>query len=555
VAAAPQNAVASIFRDDLMTVSDTPSAPSSQHALQQALLDAQSRAGIGLFIIDGNRILFANDAVCRMCGYSEAEMLAMPDFIVLAQPAYRDQIRRNAMRRVAGEQFGNTYEVGILTRDGGGREAQVTVVPMPSEQGVRLLVIIVDVTERKLAQDAHQRSEVMLREIVEGTSRAVGAEFFRALVRHLARALGVPVVLVGEVRPAHPTKLHSLALWTGEGFGPDIDYDLAASPCGRVYGGDACLFDGDLAARFPEARCMIEQVGVESYFGYPLTAANGEPLGVLAIMDREKMMPSEARTSLMAIFATRAAAELERLRAEAEIHKLNTELEARVQQRTAELSEVNQELETFAYSISHDLRAPLRGIDGFSRLQEEYGDRLDEQGSEYLVRVRRAAQRLGTLIDDLLELSRVSRHEMRRHRVDVSAIAVDIADDLRQSEPERNVTVRIEPHCMADGDPQLLRVLLENLIGNAWKYSRNTEKACIEFGRNAEGFFVRDNGAGFDMAYAEKLFMPFQRLHNPAEFEGSGIGLASAARVVRRHGGRIWAEGKPGCGAVFHFTL
>jgi PAS domain S-box-containing protein len=246
----------------------------------------------------------------------------------------------------------------------------------------------------------------------------------------------------------------------------------------------------------------------------------------------------------------------ERLRAEAEIRKLNAGLEARVARRTAELSEANRELESFAYSISHDLRAPLRGIDGFSRLlQEEYGSRLDDQGNEYLTRVRRAAQRLGTLIDDLLELSRVSRQEMRRVEVDLSALATDIVDDLRQSEPDREVGVDITARCTANGDPQLLRVLLENLLGNAWKYSRRTESARVEFGRDEHGYFVRDNGAGFDMAYAEKLFMPFQRLHNPADFEGSGIGLASAARVVRRHGGRIWAEGRPGAGAVFRFTL
>ena len=410
-----------------------------------------------------------------------------------------------------------------------------------------------EITERR-------HTEAVLRAIVEGTARVTGDEFFHALVCHLARALSVPFALVGAVSPADPTRLHTLAFWSGESFAPEMDYDLATTPCGQVFGQAPRLFDSHVGADFPLAACMLDALGADSYFGYPLTGASGEPLGVLAIMDSRPMAASDERTALMSIFAARAAAELERQRAEAAIRQLNADLEERVKRRTAELTEANRELESFAYSISHDLRAPLRGIDGFSRLlQEEYGDRLDVQGSEYLVRVRRATQRLGTLIDDLLELSRVSRREMRRVRVDLSTLVAEIADDLRRAEPERVVDVHIEPHCATEGDPQLLRVLLENLVGNAWKYSRDNRVARIEFGSETTAgeirYFVRDNGVGFDMAYVDKLFGPFQRLHNPAEFEGSGIGLASAARVVRRHGGLIWAESRVGEGAVFRFTL
>lgn len=533
------------------------SSPSpAPHTLHRALLDAQSRAGIGLFIIEGERVSYANEAACRIFGYSEAEIFGLPDFIVLVHPDYRELVRANQRRRVAGEQFDNAYEIGIVTGSGERREAEVTAVAMPSERGVQLLVVIVDITERKRAQEARRRSEAMLRDIVEGTSRVTGAEFFRALVRDLTRVLAVPIALVGEVRPGEPGKLHSLALWVGNGFGPDIDYDLATTPCGQVYGQSACLFADGLTSTFPAMRPILEKLGAQSYFGYPLTGANGEALGVLAILDSQPMAPSDERASLMSIFAARAAAELERQRAEAEIRKLNAELEARVKRRTSELSEVNRELESFAYSISHDLRAPLRGIDGFSRLLlEEYGDKLDQQGNEYLTRVRRATQRMGTLIDDLLQLSRVSRKEMQRVRVDLSALTAEIVQDLRQGHPERPVTVKIAAGCTVHGDPQLLRVLLENLLGNAWKYTRHSDHPEIEFGRDAAGFFVRDNGAGFDMTYADKLFVPFQRLHSPAEFEGSGVGLASAARVVRRHEGKIWAEGKTGAGAAFHFTL
>ena len=247
--------------------------------------------------------------------------------------------------------------------------------------------------------------------------------------------------------------------------------------------------------------------------------------------------------------------------AEEAIRSVNAELELRVAARTTELSDANRELEAFAYSISHDLRAPLRSIDGFSRLlEEDYGNRLDQTGLEYLGRVRNAAQRMSTLINDLLELSRVSRQEMHWQPVDLSAIAHDAARTLIDTTPERKVSVHIEPGCTVQGDPRLLQSVLENLIGNAWKYSSKTENATMEFGSTRVGdgttaFYVRDNGAGFDMAYATWLFTPFQRLHGADDFEGSGIGLASAARVIKRHGGRIWADAAPGKGACFYFTL
>ena len=246
----------------------------------------------------------------------------------------------------------------------------------------------------------------------------------------------------------------------------------------------------------------------------------------------------------------------DRKRVEASLRQLNLDLE----QRSAELEAMNKELEAFTYSVSHDLRAPLRAIDGFSQaLVEDYGENLDAEGRDHLRRVLSAAQRMGELIDGLLSLARLTREEIYLETVDLSALARSVAQDLRQSQPDRHVDLVIAEGARVQGDRRLLEVVLQNLLANAWKFTSRQPHARIEFGRREENgkpvFFVRDNGAGFDMAYSPKLFGAFQRLHAQGEFAGHGIGLATAQRVIRRHGGRIWGEGQVGGGATFSFTL
>ena len=305
-----------------------------------------------------------------------------------------------------------------------------------------------------------------------------------------------------------------------------------------------------------------------SVFYPPDDVANGKPAQELEQAAREGRMEDEGwrvrkdGTRFWANVVITAIRENGRLVGFAKVTRDLSERKAneeRLRRYAAELETANAELDAFSYSVSHDLRAPLRSIDGFSQiLLEDYGTQLDAAGKNALERVRAATQRMGGLIDDLLKLSRVSRSEMRLETVDLSALAAAIARDLGRA-GERKVEIDITPRLVVQGDPRLLRVALENLLGNAWKYTGKRSDARIEFSatdqKGERVFYIRDNGAGFDMRYADKLFGAFQRLHGEAEFEGTGIGLATVQRIIRRHHGRIWAEGKVGEGATFYFTV
>ena len=296
--------------------------------------------------------------------------------------------------------------------------------------------------------------------------------------------------------------------------------------------------------------------GMMAYFAVGL--ASFLSVLLLIIVSRNLVRERDLRIASEATTLELSAANVQIVSTAAQIKSLNAELEDRVRLRTAELESTNRELEAFSYSVSHDLRAPLRTIDGFSlALEEDFHDVVGEAGRDYIARVRSGVQRMGGLIDALLQLSRITRAEISRADVDVSAVVETVAGNLREENPAQVLHFQIEPQMHANADPHLLQVAFENLLGNAVKFSSRKPESqiSISFDKAKEAFLVEDNGAGFDMHYASKLFNAFNRLHGDKDFKGSGIGLATVARVVRRHHGRIWAESQVGHGARFWFTL
>jgi PAS domain S-box-containing protein len=431
------------------------------------------------------------------------------------------------------------------------------------------LVLAQDITARKRAEAALRRSAERL-ETLRDIDRAILAEqapeaIAQAAIGHIRALLscwradislfdweaqhGVVLAWAGSGEPRFPVGTR-LPL---EAYG---DRDLAVLRAGNVH----VVEDVRALASPPPTIRAAQADGLCSYVRVPLLARQ-ELLGTLNLMaDRPGAFTADD-VDIAREVADQLAVALRQARLHAQVQRHAEELEARVAERTARLEEINAELEAFSYSVSHDLRAPLRSIDGFSQaLLEDCASGLDALGQDYLRRIREAAQRMGELIDALLLLARVTRAELHRQTVDLSALAQAIAAELRQREPGRAVTFAIAEGLQASGDPRLLRIALENLLGNAWKFTATHAQARIEVGvlPQADGgpvYFVRDDGVGFDMAYADKLFGAFQRLHRAREFAGAGIGLATVRRIIQRHGGRIWAEAAVERGATFYFTL
>ncbi len=471
-----------------------------------------------------------NTGAERMFGWAAAEVVGAHHSLIVP-PELRSEPQHNTELLERGE-MPPTFETVRLAKDGRRLDVQISLSGVYDEEGKLKLVagIFRDITERKAAEAALRQSEHRFRALVE-----LSSDWY------------------WQTDEEHRFTFREGAVLNRMGIPPEADYGIRRWEMKFVNMGEAdwrkyrAILD-----RREEFRDLLFGRVTPSGSVFWATVS-GKPMYDDA--GRFVGYHGTGRDVTAQVLAEHALRE-----SEAELRRVNEGLEVRVAERTAELAAANKELEAFAYSVSHDLRAPLRAIDGFSRvLIEDYGAKLDAEACGYLDRVRGAVQRMGDLIDDMLQLSRVARVEMRPEAVDLSVLAEEIVAQLRLAAPERRVDVSVDAGLSARGDARLLGIVLNNLFENAWKYTGRTADARIEFSAAADGretvFCVKDNGAGFDMRYVDKLFGAFQRLHSEREFPGTGVGLATVARIVHRHGGRVWAVGEPGKGASFFFAL
>jgi len=406
--------------------------------------------------------------------------------------------------------------------------------------------------------DEQKRIYEVMRSLAVSSSALDFEDFLRISVKNLALLYDCKYAFVGELLPCG-TRVRTLAVWAGEDFADNFEYDLEGTPCQDILDGKKELIPCNAAKLYPSDQ-MLADMGVESYFGSSLFARNQRVLGLISVMNIRPLQPDGWSEPILSAYASRLAVEFESKYDEQELLRYRHHLESLVEERTRQMQAINEELEAFNYSVSHDLRAPLRSIAGFSQaLEEDCCDELSEDGRGYLLRITQSAKRMGELIDDLLRLSKIGSQKISFVELDLAQIANEVMATLKDAGSELSIDFQCNPIKKVEGDPGLLRVVMENLLGNALKYSQNKNSAMISLG-STEGdegivYFVKDNGAGFDMTYVGKLFSAFSRLHNEKEFEGTGIGLATVQRIIRRHGGRVWAKGEVGVGATFYFTL
>ena len=466
--------------------------------------------------------------------YSEADRLA------LVQKVRTD-------RHLAG------HETRMLSS--AGEPVPVRIWSEPIELGGEAcrLTFMLNIAEEK-------QREATLINIAEGVSGATGEAFFLSLAEHLARAVNADGILIAE--KTQPGELDSWALIDQGQLQPNRSIALNSAVYDRIMASSGMVVLEELSGSNLLTNAPRLLAANRTLAGLPLRDGDGSNIGLLLVTWQAAVTPGNDLRSLMSIFGSRCAAELVRLRRDREIGRLNETLEQRVAARTAQLEYLNRELDAFAYSVSHDLKSPLRSIDGFLHmLHDQMADRMLPADEELFQRASSSASRMGGLISDLLSLARVSQGQLQRMDVNLNELVDSVIRHERDRDPTHDIEILIEPGMRANCDPRMAEIVLENLIGNAWKYAHKQAQPRMEIGQEAtaEGepavFYVKDNGAGFDAQLAGKLFKPFSRLHTAAEFEGSGIGLATVRRILERHGGHIRAQSTLGQGACFWFSF
>jgi len=505
------------------------------------------------------KIVLFNAAAEVLFLYSSDEVLQKPASILLLEKTA--DVHQKTVEKFLSNGVGQCGHIGRRTertfrrKDGSTFDGEITMAGGRSESTRLVVVTIHDITERKKAEDEIRKlNEELEQRVIQRTQQL--EDINRRLEDEIIERKHIEKALKKEerrYRTLFEQSPEGIVLIDPETVLPIEFNEIAHQQLG--YSRDEFIqmrvSDYEAVEKPEDTKAHIENILQEGRddFETKHRTKNGEIKNILVTI---QMLDLYGKPLLHCIY--RDITELKQ--AEAEISELNEML----QHRALELEAINKELESFSYSVSHDLRAPLRSIDGFSKaLLEDYHEKLEGEGRDYLQRIRRASQHMGQLIDDLLNLSRVARNEMHQDLVDLSELVRTIASDLETARGDRFVKFIVEDGVMVKGDVRLLRILLENLIGNAWKFTAKRSEPIIQFGviqyEGKPSYFIRDNGAGFDMTYANKLFGAFQRLHTQAEFPGTGIGLAIVYRIIQRHGGKVWAEGEAGKGATFYFTL
>ena len=481
-------------------------------------------APVGIFIIKDEVIQYVNPVMNEITGYTEQDVLGK-HFLNFVAKKYREIEQQFYTRRMKGEIFPSSYETGAIIKNGREIPVELTVSVFNLFGEKAEMVFVRDITERKEAE----RILLQNKQELDSIYNTVGDMVFQLQFEEGDRF---------RFNSVNRTFENYTGLKASTVVGKLID-EIIPEPLLEI-----------TIKKYHKAIKQKTIVKWEGTMQFPTRALTCE-FSVAPVFD----VTGKCTHLVGSIHDI-----TERKMIEERIKKLNEELEDSVQRRTKQLEVANNELEAFAHSVSHDLRAPLRGMDGFSQaLLEDYQDKFDAQGKNYLHRIRLASQRMGKLIDDMLNLAHVSRSEMNMQQVDLSQMSREIATDHQDTQPERKVEFIIPDGIKAWGDRSLLHIVLENLIGNAWKFTSKHPTARIEFGRQKQKeklvYFIRDDGAGFDMNYAQKLFGTFQRLHTTAEFPGTGVGLATVQRVIHRHGGEVWAEAEIEKGSIFYFTI